>query len=154
MKKNSTILALLLMVALACSEQEIALHEDELTFLGSWKFVSHVLSDCTVATNNREDQCSGSAGECGILTFSEEGWSWTQTLPDGLTLKESGTYYLSTNAIFLTGTETPGINNYSFSGSEMKYTKTTLTFTNYGISDGCFYTDSYVRYSKNGAPAS
>jgi hypothetical protein len=148
-----TILAISLILASACGEQEIVQPQEELSLFGKWRFSSHILSGCDLAEDNLESRCTGSAVECGVLTLSEGAWSWEQSARGASVFKETGGYYLSGNSIFLTSAESPGPHGYSISGSNIMFTKTTLTFTNYGISDGCTYTDSYIRYNQTVVPS-
>lgn len=138
----------------ACRGDEVAVAQPEVTFIGRWKFVSHIVSDCLVSTDNRSERCTGSAEECGVLTLSDRTWDWTQTLADGTVYNESGTFYLSTNTIILTGAASPGTQKYSISGSAMFYTNTTLTFISTGIEDECTYTRTYSRFTQPVVPRS
>lgn len=151
-RSNPTISAIILILACACGEHEIAQPQEELSHLGKWKFASHILTGCDIVGDNLENICSGSAGECGVLTFSEGEWSWEQARRGASVSKENGAYYLSGNSIFLSGAGSPGPHGYTISGSNILFTKTTLTFTNYGISDGCTYTDTYFRYNQTSVP--
>lgn len=144
--KSANIL-LLGTILIACSDQEVSQQQDVVSFVGSWKFVSHIVSDCTQATDNKENRCTGTAAECGVLTLTDNTWSWEQTLSDGSVFTEGGTFYLSTNTIILTGPDSPGSLKYSINGSAMVYTKTTLSFISNGITDGCTYTQTYSRYT-------
>jgi hypothetical protein len=152
-RSNLTIFAISLILAAACGDQEIVQTQEELSLLGKWRFSSHILSNCDMAGDNLEYVCSGSAVECGVLTLSEGAWLWEQSIRGASVFKEGGGYHLSGNSIFLTGAGSPGPDGYSISGSTIMFTKTTLTFTNYGISDGCTYTDSYIRYNQTAVPA-
>jgi hypothetical protein len=138
----------------ACEVSDDAQPLEQPTLLGKWKFVSHVVSDCTNSVDNQEDRCSGTAADCGVLTIGENTWLWQQTLSDGSVSTESGSYTVSTNTILLTGSTTPGTKSYSISGSAFSYTRTTLTFINTSDSDGCTYTQTFSKYSQPGVPPS
>jgi len=152
MTRRTTIIPLFVAILVSCSSQEAVRPMEEVSFIGSWKFVSHVVSSCDLASDNKENRCTGTASECGVLTLSDNAWSWEQALPDGTVFTESGTFYISTNTIVLTSSESPGLMKYSITGSAMMYTKTTLTFVSNGISDGCTYTQTYSRYTLVSAP--
>ncbi len=152
-RSNLTIFAISLILASACGEQEMAQTQEELSLLGKWRFSSHILTGCDMPGDNLENRCTGSAVECGVLTLAQGTWLWEQSVRGASVLKESGGYHLSGNSIFLTGAGSPGPDGYSISGSTIMFTKTTLTFMNYGISDGCTYTDSYIRYNQTAVPS-
>lgn len=152
--RTSTVLVGIVLLLAACRGDDVAVTQPELSFFGKWKFVSHVVSDCLVSTDNHEEHCTGSAEECGVLTLGDKTWDWTQTLADGTVYNESGTFYLSTNTIILTGPASPGTQKYSISGSAMFFTTTTLTFISTGILDECTYTRSYSRYNQPVVPRS
>lgn len=148
-----TQIALLFSIGIfGCGSQEPVQPREEVTFMGTWRFVSQLVTDCDSATDNKEYRCSGSAAECGVLTLSENDWSWEQSFPDGSVVTESGTFYLSTNTIILTSPDSPGPLKNSITGWTMMYTRTSLTFINSSTSDGCTYTQTYSRYTQVTTP--
>lgn len=140
------------MAAFSCSSQEDVEPAVQPTLLGSWKFSAFVVSGCTVATDDREDRCTGTAGACGVLTFTETSWTWIQNLSDGSQFKETGSYTLSSNYIILTGDTVPGLGKYSITGSTLSYTTTSLTFVNTSETSGCDFTVTFSRHLQTGVP--
>jgi len=145
------IIPFFLLVA-ACSTEERDEPVAQPTLLGSWKQAAFVVSGCTDAGDDLEDKCTGTAGDCGVLTITESSWTWVQNLPDGSQFKESGTYTLSSNYIILNGDTAPGLGKYSITGSTVNYTNTTLTFVNSSVSTGCDYTVTFSRHLQAGVP--
>lgn len=145
------IFPLFLLVA-ACSTEEKDEPVAQPTMLGSWKHAAFVVSGCTNAGDDREDRCTGTAGDCGVLTITESSWTWIQNLPDGSQFKETGGYTLSSNYIILTGDTAPGLGKYSITGSTLNYTTTTLTFVNSSVDTGCVYTVTFSRHLQVGVP--
>lgn len=139
-------------VAWSCSNEEGTAPVAQPTHVGNWKFTAFIVSDCDVATDDREDRCTGSAGECGVLTLEESSWIWVQNLPDGSQFKETGTYTLNTNYIILTGDTAPGLGRYSITGSTISYTSTSLTFVNSSEISGCNFTVTFSRHLQSGVP--
>ncbi|MBL7846386.1 MAG: hypothetical protein JNL40_02870 [Cyclobacteriaceae bacterium] len=140
------LLVLLAGLCSACSTSDNAQPQPQATLVGSWKFSSFVVTHCTDAGNNQAVECTALAADCGVLTFTENTWSWVQNMPDGSQLVESGSFTLSSNYIILTGSSSPGVKDYSISGSVYSYTSTTLTFINSSNDTGCTYTQTYTRY--------
>lgn len=139
---------LVLLIA-ACSTSDKDPSPDQPTLLGSWKHVSYTLTNCDNEGDNRTDVCTGTAGECGVLTFTETTWAWGQTLGDGSVFEESGTYVINTNYILLSGGSSgPGTQKYSISGSILSYTKSSLVFINSSISTGCTHTVTLSRHTQ------
>jgi hypothetical protein len=146
-------LSLLAALAVGCSSTDQDPASSQPTLIGSWKHVSLNYSNCADEADNRTESCTGTAGECGVLTFTATTWSWGQTLPDGSVFEESGNYVISTNYIILSGGSSgPGTRKHSISGSTLSYTKTSLVFTNTSISTGCTHTETLSRHTQPFTP--
>lgn len=145
-KASYLLLVLFAGIYMACSTSDDAQPQSQTTLVGSWKFNSFVVTHCTDVGNNQVDECTATAADCGVLTFTENTWTWVQNMPDGSQLTEGGSFTLSSNYIILTGPSTPGVKDYSISGSVYSYTSTTLTFINSSNATGCTYTQTYTRY--------
>jgi hypothetical protein len=146
------LIATLFLLNAACSTDEKEEPVAQPTLLGSWKQSTFVVSGCTDAGGDREEKCTGTAGDCGVLTITESSWTWVQNLGDGSQFKESGGYTLSSNYIILSGATSPGLGKYSITGSTVSYTTTTLTFVNSSVDTGCIYTVTFSRHLQAGVP--
>lgn len=152
---KAPILNILMIVSVlgwSCSGDDPADAVAQPTLAGSWKFTSFIVSGCDDPADDREDRCTGSAGECGVLTMKDSSWTWVQNLADGSQFKETGTYTLSTNYIILTGDTAPGLGKYSITGSTVSYTTTSLTFVNSSETSGCAFTVTFARHLQSGVP--
>ncbi|MBL7851261.1 MAG: hypothetical protein JNN04_10200 [Cyclobacteriaceae bacterium] len=137
----------------SCTDSAVPVGDPLPELTGSWKYVSRVVSDCDDPGGDFQDVCTGSAGDCGVLTIKESSWTWVQNLPDGSQFTESGTYVLSSNYIILTEDTVPGLGKYSITGSTVSYTTTSLTFVNSSETSGCVYTVTFSRHLQSSVPA-
>ena len=154
MSKSASLLCLLgLLFSIGCSDPQGGSSSSPAVLTGNWKHVSLVYSGCSDPADNKSENCSGTASECGILTLTSTTWTWTKTPSGGTKFTESGTYYLSANYIILTGgSGTPDSRVHSISGSTLNYTSTTLTLINTNLSKGCGYTEMLSRYTQPFTP--
>src|SRR5262245_55719506 len=93
----------LLACLFACDESPKAAPDNVATLIGSWRFLSEVRSSCTDPSGNRTEQCAGSASDCGILTFTETGWTLVKTGPHGQPSTQTGSYNLTGSMISFSG---------------------------------------------------
>ncbi len=134
---------------LACSSQDDLEPPSAPTMLGNWKFRSYQVTQCDDPAGNSEETCNDSATICGVLTLTENTWTWSQTKSDGSHYFETGSYTMSTNYIILTGgSAAPGTILSPISGSTVSYTKTTLVFTNSSVTTGCVFKVSFARHAQ------
>lgn len=113
---------LCLALAISCKKDDPAAPTNVL--IGNWLFVSAAGTSCTDPLNNYLETCTT---DCGTLSITATGWSFTQ--PG--TTTDTGTYTISGSTI--TTVETGGsTDTYTFA-----VVGTTLTFTKAPGGDGC-----------------
>ncbi len=111
MKKILSLFAVglfLMAIAVSCKKDDPAATN---ALLGSWTFTSAAATGCTDAGNNFVETCTT---DCGVLTFTATGFTFTQ--PG--TTTETGTYTISGSTITSTKTgSTANVSTFSVVGT-------------------------------------
>lgn len=155
MKKVSLLFISVLTVVCSCETSSTQPKPQQPTLLGNWRFKSESYTACTVSTDDIENQCTGTAAQCGVLSFTANTWVRSRLNADGSVFTESGSYSVTSNVITLSGgSNTASSIVHDISGSAFTVTATSLVFITSSVSTGCSITITFIKHNQPFNPIS